>query len=356
VESFYSRGDRKLSGLIYKAYRLGQVFESFGEHFRYDTWKGLWAESGYPQERMFRERGLDEVFPWDFIHAGANKGYLKNEYKKMFKEESAPVPDCKWGDCQKCGIPGNGADTRLSPMPEKYAAVNRTPKEIKALAASRKGKRSGIFAYHLLYRKSGLSRYIAHQNTLDLFERAFRRLRLKLNYSEGFSPRPVIRNTGALPLGLESRKELLVIEMRERLPGDAEDLCRRLSAAMPEGMEVLSLREVPKSRMPHVADVTYRSGSYPGGVQALEEGLRRYEQGTFRRQLRNRDKEVDLAEEIQAVWMENGELCVRAKTHPSGSSISPYLAFAGLLETDPEALRSTPIYKDDFSLERTAGR
>ncbi len=356
VESFYSRADRKISGMIYQAYKHGQVFESFGEHFKYDGWKALWAEHGYPQERMFRERGLDEVFPWDFIHAGANKGFLKNEYKKMLKEDSAPVPDCKWGDCQKCGIPGNGIDTKLSPMPEKYQAVNRTPEEIKALAAARKHRRSGVFAYHLLYKKSGLSRYIAHQNTLDLFERGFRRLKLKLNYSEGFSPRPIIRNTGALPLGLESRKELLVIELREKPAGNLDQYCRRLSEVMPAGMEVISLSEVPKSRMPHVADITYRSGKFPGGLTALEDGLRRFESGTYRRMQRSRDKDIDLADEIEKVWMENDELCVRAKTHASGSSISPYLAFAGLLETDAESLRSMPIYKDDFTLERTAGR
>jgi radical SAM family uncharacterized protein/radical SAM-linked protein len=356
VESFYSRADRKASALIYKAYKQDMVFESFGEHFNYEGWRALWAESGYPQDRMFRTRGLDEVFPWDFIHAGANKGYLKNEYKKMYKEDSAPVPDCKWGDCQKCGIPGNGEDTRLSSMPVKYQAVNRTPDEIKALAESRKRKRSGVFAYHLLYRKSGLSRYIAHQNTMDLFERAFRRLRIKLNYSDGFSPRPIIRNTGALPLGLESRKELLVIELREKLEGELADHCKRLSDALPAGMEVVSLRPVAKSRMPHVADVTYRSGRYPGGVPALQDGLRRYEAGTYRRHMKSRDKEVDLAAEIEKVWIENDELCLRAKTHPSGSSISPYLAFAGLLDADPEALRSTPIYKDDFTLETGAAR
>ncbi|HKP96770.1 MAG TPA: TIGR03960 family B12-binding radical SAM protein [Fibrobacteria bacterium] len=356
VESFYSRADRKVSAMIYKAYKQDQVFESFGEHFKYDGWKALWAESGYPQERMFRERALDEVFPWDFIHAGANKGYLKNEYRKMLKEDSAPVPDCKWGDCQKCGIPGNGLDTKLSAMPEKYLAINRTPEEIRELAAARKQRRSGVFSYHLLYRKSGLSRYIAHQNTLDLFERGFRRLKLKLNYSEGYSPRPIIRNTGALPLGLESRKELLVIETRERLEGDLAGHCKRLSGVLPAGMEVISLKEVPKSRMPHVADVTYRSGHFPGGLSALQDGLRRFEAGTYKRYVRSRDKDIDLADEIQKVWMEDEELCVRARTHPSGSSISPYLAFAGLLDTDPDALRSTPIYKDDFTLERAGGR
>jgi radical SAM-linked protein len=350
VESFYSRGDRKLSPLIYEAYRRGMIFESFGEHFNYKGWKELWAEREFPQERLFRDRGLEEVFPWDFIHAGANKGFLKNEYKKMLKEDSAPVPDCKWGDCQKCGIPGNGLDTRLSPPPEKYLAPNRTPQEIAQLADERKRRRSGLFPYHLIYRKSGLSRFIAHQNTLDIFEKSFRRMHIKLNYSEGFNPRPIIKNTGALPLGLESRRELLVLELREKPEGDLRELCARLSRLMPEGMEVLSLQAVPRIKMPHVSTVVYRSGTYPGGLEALQSALHRFREGTFRRIMRHRDKEVDLAGDILEAWLEGGELCLRIKTHPSGASISPYVAFAGLLETEPDALRNTPIYKDDFTL------
>ncbi len=350
VESFYSRADRRASEFIYEAYKRGRIFESFSEHFSYEGWKQLWSERGYPQERIFRERGLDEVFPWDFIHAGANKGFLKNEFKKMLKEDSAPVPDCKWGDCQKCGIPGNGLDTQLSPVPEKHKSISRTPEEIKALADARKGRRSGLFAYHMVYKKTGLSRYIAHQNTMDIFEKAFRRLKLHMNYSDGFNPRPIIKNTGALPLGLESRRELVVIELREKLTGDMETHCRKLSNLLPDGMEVLSIEAVAKSKMPQVTSVVYRSGKYPGGESVLRVALERYQAGNWKSQVRSRDKDVDLAGEIDEVWIENGELCLRAKAHPSGATISPYLAMAALLETDPESLRSLPIYKDAFTL------
>ena len=355
VESFYSRADRKASALVYQAYRRGQIFESFGEHFSYDGWKALWAEAGYPQERIFRERGLDEVFPWDYIHAGANKGFLKNEYKKMYKEDSAPVPDCKWGDCQKCGIPGNGQDTRLAKAPERHQAKSRTPEEIKALAAARKQRRDGVHPYHLVYRKSGLSRFIAHQATMDLFEKAFRRLRIPLHYSEGFNPRPVIKNTGALPLGLESRQELLVVEFREPLAGTPAEQCASLGAVMPDGMDIVSLRPARRSRMPRVETVEYRSGPMPGGESETREIVARYRAGDWRKVLRSRDRDVDLGDEILDAWSEDGELCLRARTQPSGATVSPYLAFAALLDADPEALRCRPIYKASFALAGAAG-
>ncbi len=352
VESFYSRGDRKLSSMIYAAYKKGMIFESFTEHFSYAGWKEIWAENNFPQDRIFRERALDGVFPWDFIHAGANKGFLKNEYKKMLKEDSAPVPDCKWGDCQKCGIPGNGLDTQLAGAPEKYISKSRTPDEIRALAQERRDRRSGVFSYHMVYKKSGMSRYLAHQNTMDIFEKAFRRLKLHLNYSDGFNPRPIIKNTGALPLGLESRKELLVIEMREIISGDLQEQCARLTSMLPDGMEILSLSEVTKSKMPYVSSIVYRSGTGSFEKVDLEKAAENFKAGNYQKIQFSREKEIDLSTEIESVWMENEELVMRAKTHESGSSISPYLAFAGILGTDMDTLRSTSIYKDDYTLEK----
>jgi hypothetical protein len=116
-------------------------------------------------------------------------------------------------------------------------------------------------------------------------------------------------------------------------------------------MEVIGLKEVSKSKMPYVSAVVYRSGEFPGGLPLLQAGLERYLANTYVRIHKSRDKEIDISEEIHSVWIEAGELCVRIRTRPSGSSISPYLAFAGLLETDAELLRSMPIYKHDFTLE-----
>src|SRR5690606_36965844 len=157
------------------------------EHFSLEGWRAIGEERDYDMGRVVESRGRGEVFPWDFIHAGANKGYLKNEYKKAFKEGAAPVPDCKAGHGQKCGIPGHGTDTNAGSDHVRYTAKNRNPEEIAQMVAQRRARNSDTsFAYHLVYRKSGLSRFIAHQNTLDLFEKAFRRLRLPLRQSQGF--------------------------------------------------------------------------------------------------------------------------------------------------------------------------
>ncbi len=376
VESFYSRGDRAQSALIYEAYTRGQVFESFGEHFSHAGWERLWEETGWDQSRLFDLRELDEVFPWDFIHAGANKGYLKNEYKKAFiKDDAAPVPDCKWGDCQKCGIPGNGIDTQLGTDPVRHTAKNRNPEEIAEMVAGRRARNSdSSHAYHIVYRKSGLSRFIAHQNTLDLFEKAFRRLRLPLRQSQGFSPKPLMKNTGALPLGLDSRRELLVVEFTAPIT-DRDATRMRLSACLPEDMDVVSLEPVASAKAPRITSVLYRLE--PGATltqEALAAGLERLDNGLVPQGL-HRDKPLDATAEIIEAWIQTpvdgntdgtekqggggratqGDLWLRLRAGESGSTVSPYAVFGLVLGVDPEDLRSESVVKEDYTIaERPA--
>ena len=117
MESLFARGDRQLAPMILEASRGGMVFESNEHSFQgLAAWKAVFERHGYDSDhRVFRRRELDEVFPWDFIHAGATKGFLKDEWKKMRMPETADVPDCRWGACNHCGIPGNYADIQLAP-------------------------------------------------------------------------------------------------------------------------------------------------------------------------------------------------------------------------------------------------
>src|SRR5690606_7459950 len=130
--------------------------------------------------------------------------------------------------------------------------------DVAALVASRRARNSDTsFAYHIVYRKAGLSRFIAHQNTLDLFEKAFRRLRLPLRKSQGFNPKPLMKNTGALPLGLESRRELLIVEFTVPV-NDPASVAATLADCLPEGMTVLALEPVASARAPRIESVLYR--------------------------------------------------------------------------------------------------
>ncbi|MGI5920426.1 MAG: TIGR03960 family B12-binding radical SAM protein [Syntrophomonadaceae bacterium] len=103
LEGVMARGDRRLSGVIFKAWSKGCKFDSWSEYFRFDLWMGAFLESGIdPYFYVNRLRNYDEVFPWDFIDTGVSKAYLRLENEKALRGES--TPDCRIEGCAGCGI------------------------------------------------------------------------------------------------------------------------------------------------------------------------------------------------------------------------------------------------------------
>ena len=90
VQGWLARGDRRL------ALALARALES-GSYARGIEQSGL-----DPSFYTRRERGLDEVFPWDHIDLGVKKEYLRREYQRAF--EGATTPPCDPPRCRRCGV------------------------------------------------------------------------------------------------------------------------------------------------------------------------------------------------------------------------------------------------------------
>ena len=92
------------------------------------------------------------------------------------------------------------------------------------------------------FAKTGKIRWTSHRDVARMWERAFRRTDLPLAYSVGFSPRPKVSFGLALSTGHESAAEYLDLELDpERTAGlDVAALPARLSAALPDGIDVLA--------------------------------------------------------------------------------------------------------------------
>lgn len=90
--------------------------------------------------------------------------------------------------------------------------------------------------------KIGKVRFTSHRDAARLWERALRKVQLPVAATEGFTPRPKISFGLALPTGAESIAEYVDIELRsdvERTDVDLDTLPARLSAALPNGFDVL---------------------------------------------------------------------------------------------------------------------
>ena len=101
LEGVLARGDRRLSKVIYDAYKEGCIFDSWSEYFKYEIWMDKFKENGIdPLFYTAREREEEELFPWDFIDIGVSKKFLWKEYQNG-KQEMV-TPNCRQ-KCAGCG-------------------------------------------------------------------------------------------------------------------------------------------------------------------------------------------------------------------------------------------------------------
>ena len=101
LEGVFARGDRRVSKVLLEAYKLGCIYDSWGEHFRYDLWMQAFENTGVDVAFYnLRERDLDEILPWDFINIGVSKEFLKREWKNALAEKV--TPNCRM-QCAGCG-------------------------------------------------------------------------------------------------------------------------------------------------------------------------------------------------------------------------------------------------------------
>jgi len=87
----------------------------------------------------------------------------------------------------------------------------------------------------------GKVRWTSHRDVARMWERAFRRARLPVAYTGGFSPRPKVSFGLALPTGCESLAEYLDLELASDVDGPVEALVPRLSAALPAGVDATAV-------------------------------------------------------------------------------------------------------------------
>ena len=117
----------------------------------------------------------------------------------------------------------------------------------------------------LRFIKTGKIRWTSHRDVARMWERALRRVGLRLAYSAGFSPRPKVSFGLALPTGHESAAEYLDLELLE-LSDPLEVVASNLTAALPAGLAVTAAAIIERSAPSLQEDVqlcTWRWAAVP---------------------------------------------------------------------------------------------
>ena len=103
LEAVFARGDRRLGEVLERAHYLGCKFDSWREHFNFETWQQAFSESGLCMEFYAnRARQEEEILPWDHISCGVKKEYLLKEKERALRGET--TPDCRFENCAECGV------------------------------------------------------------------------------------------------------------------------------------------------------------------------------------------------------------------------------------------------------------
>ncbi len=105
------------------------------------------------------------------------------------------------------------------------------------------------------FSKTGVLRFISHQDTMRLFERAIRRSGLPVKMSEGYNPKPQIAYLLALGVGLESEAECVTLRMGQWTR--TGEVVERLTEQLPEGIQVCEVMIVGPNQKPTASRVAY---------------------------------------------------------------------------------------------------
>jgi len=119
IEGLLARGDRRVGAVIERVWREGGRFDGWSEHFSYDRWISAAAAELEPvgvslEWFTTRERGEDEILPWDHLDSGLERDWLWQDWQDALSEQEQD--DCRWTPCFDCGVcPSTGTDIEVGP-------------------------------------------------------------------------------------------------------------------------------------------------------------------------------------------------------------------------------------------------
>ncbi len=255
LEGVFSRGDRRLGAVLQSAYEKGAVFSSWKDHLDLAPYAEALAENGLSFEEFLKARDIDADLPWKHIRSGVSSSFLLAERKRALT--GRVTEDCRYKTCRNCGVCNHeNRESELVLQNQKkkiYPRIIRNVRdqelaEAQNTIALQKKENLGAKGAHfrLWFEKIASAAYLSQLELQSVFERAFRRAKLPISFSEGFHPMPRISFGKALPVGVESTCEWLNIMLRVKI--SHAELIHRLKGMFPAGIQLVRAEELSLSR------------------------------------------------------------------------------------------------------------
>ncbi len=217
LEALIAKGDRRLSSVIYKAWRKGARFDQWADKFVSSIWDEALAESMVDLNfYVHRNIKYGEILPWEHLDFGVSKKTLYKEYIKGINE-AADITVAQSYEAQ-CILPENYAEIKISAV-------------------------APVVRLRLRFSKKGAVRFISHLEQIEVFRRTARRSGLPVAFTAGFSPQVKSSYGPPLSVGQESSSEYMELYFIQKV--NIENVKLEFSKALPGGFRLLDVKKIP---------------------------------------------------------------------------------------------------------------
>lgn len=222
VAALVGRGGREMADVIESAYRKGCRFDSWGESFEFVKWTEALTDHHIDSAARMKPIPFTQRLPWGHISKGQSVEHLIKQRQETSLQLRPHVS--LMDEPQKENL-GN----------EREPAFGRGKKRVivKDQTAPTKNR------VRVRWSKSARFKYMSHLDNLHMMERALRRARLPVAYSQGHNPIMKLSLGPPLPLGFTSDAEYIDITLESNLMPFMIDNLRR---QLPQGIEMLEAR------------------------------------------------------------------------------------------------------------------
>ena len=188
------------------------------------------------------------------------------------------------------------------------------------------------------FRIGGSLRFLSHAQTLRVFQRACVRAGLKIQYSQGFNPRPKLSLPLPRPVGVASDDELLCLRVRKSTSAQehkciSAQVYKSINAQVPEGCELLSVNVAKANTSFQPCSAAYvlavRKEYLNEELKATIKRLLASESINLQRQIGARDprrktqdsrlKNVDVRGFLKSIELDENSIIVECKISSAGS-------------------------------------
>ena len=345
LEGLLSRGDRRTSFLLETAWSFGAKFDEWSERFQNELWKKACDQTKiFPEFYCYRQRTVQEIFPWDHLEGGPDKKALWNDWQTALCQAEAPVPE----------------NPHLKPRPE-IRTISKIEKAQKILDKTAQRVRCRLA-------RKGLVRFLSHLEQIEMIRRTIRRAEFPVCFTSGFHPQMKISFGPAISVGTESECEYFEADFYSKI--NIEEVKKRFLTVLPSGFSLVSLSSAPvffPSLESLITRVDYEI-SIPEHffVEKLKEEDLNIENflnqpDLFLEKLKKGTKEIIKIPIkpliLNLAWLEGRQektLTLVLRFGP-GKNIKPEQVVSLFLKLSPEESRSLLVTRKSFFMERFEG-